>query len=317
MPINKVTYEGVPIQMPRLKPTLGRIVLPLLVAVMVFVATAGGIGAGTLGAAGLPGVSLGDEGRELTAGPLGLNRRMPNSEVPVAIQIPEAEVDAEVELNEIVDGVMQDPSGPWVVSWYQETAEVGAEGNTVMSGHVDYWDVGPAVFRSVGDLEEGAQISVIGTDDSVYTYEVEWVDVYVVAELTPETITELVGPTDYSALTLITCGGDFDREAGQYLSRTIVRARLVDRAESGTPPAAEADASGTGFGVDAAVQPTQNVNLRSEPSIDGDVITTLAPDDELTITGESVEAGGIVWWPVETSDGTAGWVSQDYIEVTD
>ena len=65
------------------------------------------------------------------------------------------------------------------------------------------------------------------------------------------------------------------------------------------------------------MQPTQNVNLRSEPSIDGDVITTLAPDDALTITGESVEAGGIVWWPVETSDGTAGWVSQDYIEVTD
>jgi hypothetical protein len=64
------------------------------------------------------------------------------------------------------------------------------------------------------------------------------------------------------------------------------------------------------------VQPTANVNLRSEASIDGEVVTTLGPSDELTITGEPVEAGGIVWWPVETSDGTTGWVSQDYIEAT-
>jgi sortase (surface protein transpeptidase) len=296
---------------------IGRIALPMLAAVMVFLAMTGGIGAGTLGslgAAGFPGVSLGDDGSELKAGPLGLNRQAPNGEVPVAIQIPDAEVDAEVELNEIVDGVMQDPSGPWVVSWYQETAEVGADGNSVMSGHVDYWDVGPAVFRSVADLGPGAQISVTGTDGSVYTYEVEWVDTFAIAELTPETITDLVGPTDYSALTLITCGGDFDRAAGEYLSRTIVRARMVDSATSGEPSADEGQAAA--FGVDVTVQPTANVNLRSEASIDGEVVTTLGPSDELTITGEPVEAGGIVWWPVETSDGTTGWVSQDYIEAT-
>ena len=208
--------------MPRLTPIIGRTALSALVAVMLFMALAGGIGAGTLGAGGFPGISLGDDDRELKAGPLGLNRRMPNSDVPVAIQIPDAEVDAEVELNEIVNGEMQDPSGPWVVSWYQETAEVGAEGNAVMSGHVDYWDVGPAVFRAVGDLGEGARISVTGTDDSVYTYEVEWVDVFVVAELTPAKITELVGPTDYSALTLITCGGDFDRSSGHYEDNIVV-----------------------------------------------------------------------------------------------
>ena len=39
--------------------------------------------------------------------------------VPVAIQIPNAQVDAQVETNEIIDGVMQDPTGPWVVSWYK------------------------------------------------------------------------------------------------------------------------------------------------------------------------------------------------------
>ena len=54
----------------------------------------------------------------LHAGPLGLN---PPAEriravVPAAIRIDKARVDAEVETVEIVDGVMQDPTGPWVVS---------------------------------------------------------------------------------------------------------------------------------------------------------------------------------------------------------
>src|SRR4051794_11196910 len=39
--------------------------------------------------------------------------------IPVAIQIPNAFVDAQVETNEIIDGVMQDPTGPWVISWYK------------------------------------------------------------------------------------------------------------------------------------------------------------------------------------------------------
>ena len=37
--------------------------------------------------------------------------------LPVSISIANAQVDAAVEQREIVNGVMQDPSGPWVVSW--------------------------------------------------------------------------------------------------------------------------------------------------------------------------------------------------------
>src|SRR5581483_5420865 len=39
---------------------------------------------------------------------------------PVSIQIEKAGVDAPVERVDIVDGVMQNPSGPWVVSWYED-----------------------------------------------------------------------------------------------------------------------------------------------------------------------------------------------------
>jgi LPXTG-site transpeptidase (sortase) family protein len=144
--------------------------------------------------------------------------------LPMSISIPNAGVDAAVETREIVDGVMQDPTGPWVVSWYKETPKLGADGNTVMAGHVDYWDVGPSVFYNVGDLKEGDLITVTGEDGKIYTYKVSWVKLYSTADAP---IQEIVGPTTKRALTLITCGGEFDYTNGVYLQRTVVRANYV------------------------------------------------------------------------------------------
>lgn len=146
--------------------------------------------------------------------------------VPVSISIPNAQVDAAVEQREIVNGVMQDPTGPWVVSWYKETPKLGAEGNTVMAGHLDYWDVGPAVFYNVGSLKKGDLIKVNGDDGKIYTYKVDWVKQFD-ANISTEKIQDIVGPTPKRALTLITCGGPFDYQNGVYLQRTIVRANYV------------------------------------------------------------------------------------------
>ena len=127
---------------------------------------------------------------------------------------------------EIVDGVMQDPTGPWIVSWYQETPKAGGDGNTVMAGHIDYWNVGPAVFYNISDLVDGDTIEVFGEDNRIYSYRVNWVREYHVDELTSDTIQEIVGPTTQRSLTLITCGGEFDYASGEYLSRTAVRAHF-------------------------------------------------------------------------------------------
>ena len=187
-----------------------------------------GLTAGVSARMGLESAYWGDgERHSLQTGLLGLTPKPHDTSVPVSITIPDAGVDAEVERNEIVDGVLLNPSGPWVVSWYQETGLLGEIDNVVMAGHVDYWDVGPAVFWTVGDLAANAQMEVRGEDGAVSTYTVEWIRTYEVAGLTPETIKEIAGPTDYRALTLITCGGDFNHDTGEYLSRTIVRGKLV------------------------------------------------------------------------------------------
>lgn len=144
--------------------------------------------------------------------------------VPVAIQIPNAAVDAQVETNEIVDGVMQDPTGPWVISWYKESPKLGQKGNILMAGHLDYWDVGPAVLYNINNLNQGDQISITGEDGQIYTYEVDWRENFATANAP---LDKIVGPTDNESLTLITCGGPFDYANGVYLERTVVRAHRI------------------------------------------------------------------------------------------
>ena len=244
----------------------------------------------------------------LKAGPLGLNPEADPGEIPVAIQIPDAEVDAEVERTKIVGGQMLDPSGPWVVAWYEGTGLVGERDNAVMSGHVDYWDVGPAVFRNVANLAEGAQINVSGEDGTVYTYAVQSVERVTIAQLTQDKINEIVGRTNYAALTLITCGGAFNGQ--EYEQRDIIRARLVGSSDEGITAgerqaAASAETQATVAG--------ESVNLRATPSASGEILATLDTGQAVTITGAPQDADGYTWVPVRLEDGTQGWVVEEFL----
>jgi sortase (surface protein transpeptidase) len=147
---------------------------------------------------------------------------------PIALQVDSVGVDAPIELGNVTDGVMQDPSGPWVVSWYEPLGKVGEGGNVVMAGHVDYWNVGPAVFWDVRDLPEGDVIRVVGEDGKNYEYAVQWTQSYMADQLTPEVIqNDIVGDTGQETLTLITCGGEFNPDTGEYNQRWVVRANLI------------------------------------------------------------------------------------------
>src|SRR3954471_6641632 len=87
---------------------------------------------------------------------------------PAELQIDSVGVDAPIELGNVTDGVMQDPTGPWVVSWYEPLGKIGEGGNVVLAGHVDYYNVGPAVFWDVRDLPAGDVIRVVGEDGKNY-----------------------------------------------------------------------------------------------------------------------------------------------------
>jgi len=157
--------------------------------------------------------------------------------IPASIDVPKAQIQANVEVLDIVDGTMENPTGPWVVAWYRQTAELGETGNVVVAGHVDYWNVGPAVFYHVRDLVEGDEVTLTGENGVAFTYAVESNDVYDLNTLTSGKMTELVAPTPVQTLTMITCGGEFDYENGEYLSRTVVRATIKPNEPDATPPA--------------------------------------------------------------------------------
>ena len=112
---------------------------------------------------------------------------------PVGLAIEAAGIDAGIEALRVVDGAMQDPSGPWVVAWYENLGSLGKIGNVVMAGHIDYWNVGPAVFYNLSTLEPGDEIVVTGDDGKTYPFAVEWVRQYDSASIP---LDEVAGPTD-------------------------------------------------------------------------------------------------------------------------
>jgi hypothetical protein len=152
---------------------------------------------------------------------LALDRLRSDVVAPVGLAIEPAGIDAAIENLRVVDGAMQDPSGPWVVAWYENLGALGKIGNVVMAGHIDYWNVGPAVFYNLSTLEPGNEIVVTGDDGKTYSFAVEWVRQYDSASIP---LDEVTGPTAEQSLTLITCGGAFDYTNGHYLQRTVVRA---------------------------------------------------------------------------------------------
>ena len=158
--------------------------------------------------------------------------------VPVSIIVEAAGIDAEIEALDIVNGKLTDPTDPWVVSWYRQSAELGELGNILMAGHVDYWGVGPSVFYNVRDLAEGDEILVTGEDGETFAFVVAWNETFLLEDLISGTMSEIVAPTGGQSLTLFTCGGEFDYVNGEYLSRTVVRAeRVIPEPPAATPPA--------------------------------------------------------------------------------
>jgi sortase (surface protein transpeptidase) len=145
--------------------------------------------------------------------------------IPQHLTIESIGVDADVEYLEIVDGLMEQPTGPDKVAWYKDTAHLGERNNVVIAGHLNWWNVPEGVFYRLQDMLEGDRIEVTGDDGQVYIYEVR--SVTQESNLEPPGI-DVIGPTDEPTLTLITCGGDWNADIAEYDHRTVVRAVQVD-----------------------------------------------------------------------------------------
>jgi len=150
----------------------------------------------------------------------------PPSNAPIErILLPSVGIDAPISVKGIdSNGVMEVPDGPWDVSWYDFSARPGSGSNAVFSGHLDYYDIGAAVFWRLRELIESDLIQVRLSDGVVYDYQVIAMEN---VDAATADIGTIVGATEQEVITLITCAGTFDASTGQYDKRLIVRAERV------------------------------------------------------------------------------------------
>jgi sortase (surface protein transpeptidase) len=157
-----------------------------------------------------------------TPAPTGL----PRSE-PTTIAIPRIKVNAKimsVGLNG--DGTVQVPSlkQAELAGWYKVGPSPGEVGNSVVVGHVDSAETGPAVFFRLGSLKPGDEVRVTRKDGRVVRFRVDTVKSYPKKSFPSELV---YGTADTARLQVVTCGGKFDKKAGSYPNNIVVSATRI------------------------------------------------------------------------------------------
>jgi LPXTG-site transpeptidase (sortase) family protein len=152
---------------------------------------------------------------------------------PTRIEIPSLAVDAAVVAVGLEsDGSMEIPP-PTVAGWYHYGPLPGASvGSAVIAGHVDSRGL-PGVFLELRRVEIGAYIAISNADGRVHRYVVNE-RFQVDKQDLPSA--ELFRTTGEPVLTLITCGGEFDRSARRYDDNIIIRATLVSDSSDNSEP---------------------------------------------------------------------------------
>lgn len=145
---------------------------------------------------------------------------------PARVVIPAIDVDVRlVRLGLAPDGSMQVPDRGFA-GWYVEGPRPGHDGPAVIAAHVDS-RAGPDVFHRLHLLVAGDRVHVTYDSGDEVTFMVASSDQTPKEALPVEDIWPL---TNERLLTLITCGGTFDRDVGHYRDNVIVYTTPVEPA---------------------------------------------------------------------------------------
>jgi hypothetical protein len=140
------------------------------------------------------------------------------SGAPLRVEIDAIGVDAElVELGLQPDGAMEVPDFGWA-GWYTEGPPPGLPGPAVIAAHVDS-RAGPDVFFRLRELVAGDEVRVRYDSGDEVLFTVATSERVPKDELPGDRIWPV---TADPLLTLITCGGEFDRQVRHYEDNVIV-----------------------------------------------------------------------------------------------
>ncbi|MEO6955767.1 MAG: class F sortase [Antricoccus sp.] len=146
----------------------------------------------------------------------------PNSP-PTTLQISSLKINAPV-VSVGVDaaGDMQIPDDVHTLGWYQFGPAPGSStGSVVVVGHVDSAEQGIGIFSTLKSITAGAPIVLSTADGQQRQYKVVGVQAYPKSAVP---LSDLFSTTGAPRLTLITCGGLFDKVTHSYESNVVVTA---------------------------------------------------------------------------------------------
>jgi len=142
---------------------------------------------------------------------------------PVGLRIDALGVDAPIGQYGVDErtGQMAVPDNVTEIGWYRFGAKPGDPGSAVLAAHVDLAGSGPGVFFELGSLDVDERVFVAYEDGTERAFRVVARATYDKEELPLDVIFSREGPP---VLTLITCGGGFNRSVARYDSNIVVYA---------------------------------------------------------------------------------------------
>lgn len=143
---------------------------------------------------------------------------------PTRLRIPDLRLDARVDpvgVNPKTND-FEVPPAVDLVGWYRYGPGLEATaGSVVIAGHVDGAEQGPGAFFRLRDVAIGAGIEVTGADGRVNRYTVVAREIY---RKTAIPLDRYFARDGTPRLTLITCGGPFDRATRHYRDNVVITA---------------------------------------------------------------------------------------------
>ncbi len=150
--------------------------------------------------------------------------RKPPAAPPGQLSFTDAGVLTEVvPVGVLTSGALQIPEDPARIGWWAAGAMPGQpEGSLVLAGHMDGLNHGGAMSILL-DIEAGDSVAIQDRRGGTHRYRV------VARSIQPR---ESIDPSLFTTdgphrLVLITCGGTYDRQAGQYSDNIVVTAQPV------------------------------------------------------------------------------------------
>lgn len=148
-----------------------------------------------------------------------LRQPQENADAPVRLKIPRINVDAVIEPVGLTStGVMEVPSNPDNVGWYDLGSKPGEKGSAVLAGHLDWYDGKTAVFQHLDKLRKGDVLSVETNKGKTLPFIVREIRTFQPDEYAPD----LFQKSDGRYLNLVTCSGTWDAARKNYSERLVV-----------------------------------------------------------------------------------------------